>query len=492
MNIEHLTFYILKNDSTASHALKYIGVFGGIQALNLLMGIIRNKFTSIFLGGSGLGLMVIYNSVAEFVSNSTNLGVSFASVRSLSELFETGTEEEVSHAVRVIRTWCFWTAILAAVFCICCAPLLGSLFASDEKLQDDWSIALLAPMVFSMALIGGEISILKGLRRLKRVATISAVVAASLLITTLPFYSLMHTRGIIIALNVSVIVALGIHFCFTLPLYPWRVSPFSLKIMREGWPLVRIGIPFAIAAMTTAGSTMVLLALILRLGSQADVGYYKMGYAIMVSYAGLVLTSMEADYFPRLSAVNNDIERRNTAMNIQIRACLMFVAPILIAMMVMMPWIIRILLKEEFLIINEMAVCAAGFIFFKAIATPIAYIALARGDSLLFLFMELICNLFSVGLIVGGYYLWGLTGAGIGLSASSLFDLLLIGICYGIHYHARMETATWAVIAVQIIVIGIALAACLMLPPIGKYSVGAVLLPLSLWQAWRMWKKEHK
>ena len=201
---------------------------------------------------------------------------------------------------------------------------------------------------------------------------------------------------------------------------------------------------------------------------------------------------MEADYFPRLSAVNNDIERRNTAMNIQIRACLMFVAPMLIAMMVMMPWIIRILLKEEFLIINEMAVCAAGFIFFKAIATPIAYIALARGDSLLFLFMELICNLFSVGLIVGGYYLWGLTGAGIGLSASSLFDLLLIGICYGIHYHARMETATWAVIAVQIIVIGIALAACLMLPPIGKYSVGAVLLPLSLWQAWRMWKKEHK
>ncbi|MCR5819707.1 MAG: oligosaccharide flippase family protein [Bacteroidaceae bacterium] len=470
--------------------MKYIGVFGSIQGLNLLMGIIRNKFTSIFLGGAGLGSLVIYNSVGDFVSTSTNLGLPVASVRSLSEIFENGTKEDINYAIRVVRTWSLWSAILAVLVCISCAPLLNSLFDSGNKIDDNWSIALLAPMVFCLALNGCEMAILKGLRRLKRVAIISACVAASLLFTTLPFYSLMNTRGILIALNVSVIVALIIHLCFTLPLYPWRVSPFSIRILRDGWPLIRVGIPFAIAAMATSGSTMALLALILHLGSQADVGYYKMGYTIMVSYAGIVFTSLQADYFPRLSAVNNDIVRRNSAINIQIRSCLIFVAPMLVAMMVFMPWIIRILLKEEFLVINDMAICAAGFIFCKAITTPVAYMALARGNSVLFLVMELIVNFSSVLIIAGGYYLWGITGAGIGLSVSSLFEMLLICVCYHIHYKVHLERPTLSITAEQVIVVGIALTVCLTLPQIWKYVIGVLLISFTLWRSWRVINKE--
>lgn len=43
-----------------SHILKYTGLFGGVQGLNMLVGVVRNKFTAMFLGPSGMGLLSLF------------------------------------------------------------------------------------------------------------------------------------------------------------------------------------------------------------------------------------------------------------------------------------------------------------------------------------------------------------------------------------------------------------------------------------------------
>ena len=69
--------------------LKYTGVFGGVQGLNILMSVVRTKLTSYLLGPIGFALMGVYINISEFITSTSNMGIHFASVRRLSELFET-------------------------------------------------------------------------------------------------------------------------------------------------------------------------------------------------------------------------------------------------------------------------------------------------------------------------------------------------------------------------------------------------------------------
>lgn len=218
-----------KSQETAlDHVLKYTGVFGGVQGLTILMSIVRNKLASHYLGPVGFGLMCIYQNIAEFAGSTTNCGIPFSSVRELSELTE-GTENTENAAllkspaltglVAVIRTWCLWTALAGVLFTLAGAPLLWRWFFPEGEV-DVWSIALLAPLVAALSITGGEISILKGMRRLRRIALISAVGAVSTLCLTVPFFWSMGLNGILLALNCSTIALTAIHLGFTLPLFP--------------------------------------------------------------------------------------------------------------------------------------------------------------------------------------------------------------------------------------------------------------------------------
>ena len=61
--------------------LKYISVFGGVQGLNVLFSIVRNKLTSVLLGVGGVGLIDVYSRTADLIGSSTNFGLSFSAVQ---------------------------------------------------------------------------------------------------------------------------------------------------------------------------------------------------------------------------------------------------------------------------------------------------------------------------------------------------------------------------------------------------------------------------
>ncbi len=462
-------------DQGLDHVLKYTGVFGGVQGLNILMSILRNKLATTLLGAAGIGLMRIYSSISEFVSSSTNFGIPFSSVRRSAELTEEADAEALRRFVLTVRTWCVWTAILSVLLCVGGAPLLGRLFEMD----DSASIVLLAPMVAALSITGGEISILKGIHRLKRVALISAISSVTALCLTVPFFWAFGLQGILLALNASTLAIMVVHLCFSCPLYPWRIAPFSARVFREGWAMIRIGVPYVLAAVAGSGVTMSLLALMGKYGSQEDVGLYSIGYGLMVTYAGVVFTAIEADFFPRLSSVNHRRDLRNDAINKQIRACTLIMTPMLIAMMVAMPIIVPLLTSRDFLPVTSMAICASFYMFLRCISLPMAYTALACGHSVMYLAMELLYDAASLLIIVLAYIHWGVTGAGIGLSLSALFDVVLIGSVYGVYYHLRLSAPTVRLVLVQGTLLALALAVCQFIDGWQRYALGFLLFLVS-------------
>lgn len=463
-------------DDSYRHVLKYTGVFGGVQGLKIFVTLLRNKLASSLLGKVGMGVNGIFLNIGEIMNSWTNFGIPFYAVQRISEIYEEGTEDDLRRFVGVIRTWSVWSALLGGMLCFFLASWLnGHYFPAGE--QHTLEIMLLSVFVASMPIEAVECSLLKGLRQLRTVAFIEVMAALSTFALTIPLYFFFGLKGIVASLVLCGWAVAIIHLIFSTRLYSYRVKLFSRTTLREGWPLIRIGLPYVLAAVAGAMTTGEVFS---YLSDTGQVGLYRAGYGLMVTYAGMVFVAVEADYFPRLSSVNHDQKRMNHTINQQIDVCVLLMAPILIVLVLAMPWIIRLLWTNEFLPVGTMAICAVFYMFFKAVATPIGYTSLAKGDSWLYLIMECIYDVMFVLMLRYGYARMGLTGAGIALSVAALFDLIMIGTVYGLRYHLYMRRRTLFLILPQAVLLAAAVAACLWLSPVYKYLVGSLALLLSL------------
>lgn len=145
-----------------------------------------------------------------------------------------------------------------------------------------------------------------------------------------------------------------------------------------------------------------------------------------------------------------------------------------------MPLVIRMLYTEEFLSVTNMAVCASFYMFFRALVVPIAYTALAKGDSVMYLLMEVIYDIVSVVMIGVGFYYGGLMGTGVALSLASLFDLLMIFSIYGRSYGFRFSPSALRLALLQGTCLSCGVILCLQPNVWIKYIGCSVVLLLSL------------
>ncbi len=476
----HVTISPEKKDASYGHVLKYTGVFGGVQVLGMLMSIARNKVAAVLIGQAGFGLISIYNSVAELVAGTTNLGIPFCTVRQLAELQDVDDKEGIRNYVRLVRTWCLWTAVAAFLLCLLLAPLISYLV-----FEGSWDyahrIAALAPLVFMLMVCVNECAVLKGLRRLRRVALISACSAVLTLFCTVPFLYALHIDGLLWALNLSMAASMIVHLAFSTRVCPWEVSLFSKKLFLDGREIVRIGIPFVMAGIAGSLAALAIPVFLTNLGSLEAAGLYKVGYGLMLTYAGMVFVSFEADYFPRLSAVGRDVKRQNRVINQQIDVGVMLMAPFLIIFLLAMPFVVRMLYSEEFLEVVSMTVCSAFYMFFRAMMLPLSYMALARGDSRLYFLMELVYDVVSVALIVGGYYWGGLIGSGVALSVAGWLDWLFITLIYSRRYGFRYSAVTLKLSLIQGLCLAVVVLLCLHHDVPLRYAVGGLLWLVSLY-----------
>ena len=84
------------NSNSYRHILKYTGVFGGVQGINVLISLVRNKFVALLLGPGGMGLVSLLNTALSFISQATNLGIATSAVRHISELYNEGEEDKLN------------------------------------------------------------------------------------------------------------------------------------------------------------------------------------------------------------------------------------------------------------------------------------------------------------------------------------------------------------------------------------------------------------
>ena len=199
-----------------------------------------------------------------------------------------------------------------------------------------------------------------------------------------------------------------------------------------------------------------------------------------MSYARLVFLAFDADYYPRLSAVNKDVAACNLTINRQINICLLLMTPLLLLIMPLLPFLIKLLYSENFLPVAPMVLLALPSMYFKAIYTPIAYLTLAKGHSTVYFFMEAAYNAFFVVAIAAGYHWGGLIGAGVGLTVANALDLLNLSIVYGRRYGFRFQRGTAALSLSHFLLLCLGLWAAYCLPGVYQWLVPGASILLSL------------
>lgn len=440
------------------HILKYTGVFGSVQGMNILVGILRNKLVALLLGPQGMGLAALFNSTIKLVSDATSLGIGMSAVREVSDAYGNGDEERLRGMVALIRRWSLVAALAGMLLCAVLSPLLNrwTFEWGDHTLH----FVLLSPIVALLAITGGEMAILKGTRRLRSLATITVFHAVAALVTSVPIYYFWGYAGIIPSLFVIALVQMLLTIGFSYHHYPLstrRPHPLGATPFRtEGLRMLRLGVAFVLAGIMGSGADFLIRSFLNTHGSLNAVGLYNAGYTITMTYAGMVFTAMETDYFPRLSAVQGLGAELSRVVNQQIEVSLLLVSPALVAFQVFLPILLPALYSGKFLPVMGMVHVMVLAMYVRAITLPIAYLPLAKGHSYVYLLMEAIYDVAIVGLVMLFYHLYGLTGTGWAIALTTLIDLVVLAVAMRIKYGYRLSAG---VIRYAIAQVGIGLAA---------------------------------
>ena len=424
------------------HIFKYTSLFGFVQALYVLLSVVRNKLTAVLIGAAGMGLADLYARSIELLGNLTNFGLGVSAVKRLSQLRSEGESLKRLHGhIRLIRTWVLLTALFGAAVTLVLSPLVSVLSQGTAALF--YRYCWLAPGVFFTTLAGGEMAILKATRQLKALALASAGGAVSTLVLALAFYPTLGIEGVLPVLVGTTLLTFVLHHAMLRRKAPYHVGPFNRRFLRTGIPMIQLGLAYIMAGVMTSGAELLVRTVLMRQpGGLANVGYYTAGFTLTVSYARMIFVAMDADYFPRLSAAVANQREMNLLINRQINMLVVLMAPFLILFALCLPLLIHILYTRDFLVVVPMVLAAVSYMYFKAIYTPIAYIPLAKGDSVIYMLLELAYDVVFALLVVGGFLWQGLLGAGIALSLANLADLALIAAFCSHHYGYRINRTT--------------------------------------------------
>lgn len=464
------------SEDSYSHVLKYTGLFGGVQGLNIIINLVRNKLVALILGAGGMGLVSLFNSVITFISQATNLGISTSAVKNISEYYALGDHDKITHFIKVARSWSLFTAIVGMLLCAAGGQLLSQYIFSWG--DHTWQFVALSPVVAMLAITGGETAILKGTRCLRSLTLIQIASVVAALVISVPVYYYFGETGIVPVIVLTALATMLVTLYYSYRKFPLRIG-MSGSIVSEGMGMVKLGVAFILSGIMGSGAEMLIRSFLNGYGDEM-VGLYNAGFVIVVTYAGMVFSSMETDFFPRLSSANHDTEATNLIVNRQIEVSVLIVSPLLVLLVIMLPVLIPLFYSNSFLPVVGMAQVAVLSMFVKAFVLPIEYINLAKGKAVAYLALECFFDVALVALVVTGFSFWGLLGTGIALDVAYLLDFVVVLLYTRIYYGYRPTGAVLTYAAVHLALTLTAIALTAVDNRLIYWVVGAFVFILSL------------
>lgn len=408
-----------KQNSSYKQIVKSTGIFGGVQFISILLGLVRNKAFALWLGPVGIGLISIYQSIVDLVKSISIMGLDTAGVRDIAENID--NKELQYRKISVFRFWIRLTAIFGVLICLVfCYPI--SLFAFEDGSYAA-SIALLSICILFTILSTGQSVILQGTRNLLYMAK-SAIWSNIIgLLVSLTLYYFYGLRGIVPAFITGAVIMFAFTFYYVRKLHIPNIKVDTSIAYKQGLTSFKLGFFIVSVTIMEHLSSMLVKVYLTREAGLDAVGIVQPAWTISIVYIGLILRAMGTDFFPRLCTISDSRIKVRRLVNEQTYISMLIALPLVVMMLSFSYIIIPLLFSTKFIGgVSVLQWHIAGS-FFKILSWPIAFILLARGKGLHFLLTEIVY--FSVYLFAS-YFLF------------PLFGIDAIGIAYLLAYIAYL------------------------------------------------------
>jgi antigen flippase len=412
-------------------AIRSTGLLAGSSIVTVLAGVVSAKVWALIVGTSGVGYLGLLMALIGLTCLFAGLGISAALVRFGADLLTQSDSSEGTALRKAAWIITICTSLLVMVpMVIFRYPISSVMLGSANRSH---VVPLMAVAVSLSLITGVQTGILNAHNRVGALARYAILSALAGGVVDVVFIAVWHAPGIPFAALGGTAASCGIA--------TWIVrrevsTGTSTCTMSEIWEKVRQLVPFGASytASMAAGTAVLLLMpmLVLHLVGAGAVGPYRAAAVIGVTYLGFLLAALAQDYFPRVSASSGSPAELARIINEQQRLIFLIATPIILAALVVAPYVIPVLYTSRF--------ASAGVVLswqfvgdaFRLWSWTLSYVILARNSARTFFLTELVGG--GATLAAGWFGLthFGLAGAGFGYLVGYVAYL---GACWTVLAH---------------------------------------------------------
>lgn len=397
--------------------IKATVLLGGVQIVNILAQIVRSKYIATSIGATGIGFLGIYSNTLLFMSSIFQLGLGYSAIKMISERTDAVDIGKVIYSFRKIL---LFLGLLGVLFTVIFSPFLSYIFFDNDHYIYTFCVLSVA-LVFAQ-IHAGYSAIFQGLRALNQFSMSNILGAILGAILSVIFLYFLGEDGVIYT-----VLSISFASFISASIFYKNVDVPICKVNRQEFydiskELICMGGMMVFNGLMFTGVGYFTQLFVSNNGGVHEVGIYTAGWTIMNGYVGIIFTAMSSDYFPRLSAVNNDNDKMSDLLNNQAHFILAIIGPIVISLMIFLPWIVDLLFSKDFNAVIPMLRLALLGVIFKALSWCISFVTLSKSDTKKFLIIESISNSIFLLMNLFFYTVFGLLGLGL--------SFLLGYVCY--------------------------------------------------------------
>ena len=429
--------------------MKVTSLFGGVQVINIIISIVKSKVIAILIGATGMGIASLINSSLSLIYGLTSFGLEKSAVKEISIANNKLENERISKTISVLKRLVWFTIILGVVVILCFAPWLSEFSFGNREYTVSFlwiSLALLF-----RCLTSSQLAILQGLRKLKSLAKANLYGNIISLSLTLPLYYVYKLDAIVPVIILSTFISFIVTFYYTnnIGLNSNKIS--NKETLIKGRGMIELGFTLSVSSMLSLLGAYILQIFISNNGGVDQVGLYQAGFLILNTYVGIIFNAMGTDYFPRLSAISDDILKIRKSVYEQAIIGVLLITPIIVVFLALAPIIIKILYSKDFLPILAMISWGILGMLFRLVSWSMGYIIIAKGDSKVFIKTAIGFNALQLLLCVLGYTYGGLEGLGFSYLIHFIVHFFSIKLITKYRYDFYFEKGFFRIFMITII-----------------------------------------
>lgn len=466
------------SQKTYKKGLKGIAVFGGLQIYKILLSVLTTKVSALFLGPAGSGIYGLISSTLTTVEAVVGCGLGTSAVKDISQAKAKNDEQSIASVYTVLNRLVWITGLAGTIGIIIFAPQLSRLaFGNDEYAV--WFMILSITILINQ-LISGQGVLLTGLQKYRLIARLritTGIIGATISIVC---YYLFGIDGIVPVILLTTISNLLVSVIVVRKVRPHKSRIKFSEAVRIGNPMLKMGISIGLGYALTSLAGFVIRAYISHRSDVAAVGLFTASFSLINTYLGLVFSSIESDYYPRLSAAAGDnVEYRSVMLN-EIELLIFLLTPLVALLIVFSQPVLAIFYSTKFFGAKAIICWSAFSMLVKVPGWAMSVGIISKGDTRLYLKNQIVFIVYQLGLNMFCFNYWGLAGLGVSFVISQFIystqNFFIQRRVCGI----KFNKSVWGSLTVSFVII---FCLCLLATLADKkilYSVGSIVCAMTV------------